>query len=426
VLAVVAASCSHHSPRANRIIASPSPTSVAGLETPLPSPSPTPSPSSRSAASVSFSTPKPAARTPAPDLSKVHITLTRIASLSEPVTMAVRSNDSALYFAERKGTIRAVRGGSVDPIPVLDITSEVQSGYTEQGLLGLTFSPDGSHMYVYFTHTVLNSSNSDIVVREYAFSGGRAVTSTSRDLITIQHRQFPNHDGGNIAFGSDGYLYIGTGDGGSGGDPLGNAQNVNALLGKLLRIDPKAGSPNCGNGSYTIPPTNPFVGRTGCDEIWAYGLRNPWRYSFDRATHDLWIGDVGQDSWEEVDLQSASGRGGDNYGWNRMEGTHSYNGGTPPPSYHGPIYEYSHAGGNCSITGGFVYRGTRIHNLVGSYVFGDYCVGQIEAFDLHNGQAADHRFMGPQVSQLSSFGQDANGELYALSLGGAVYRIDPA
>jgi glucose/arabinose dehydrogenase len=358
-----------------------------------------------------------------PDLSKVHVTLTPVATLSEPVAMAERSSDSTLYFAERKGTIRAVRDARVAPSPVLDITSETQSGYQEQGLLGLAFSPDGSRLYVYFTKSVAGSSGSDLVIREYSFSGGRAVTSSARDVLTVNHEQYANHNGGNLVFGPDGYLYAGLGDGGGAGDPLGNGQNLNTLLGKLLRINPRP----AGSNAYQIPPDNPFAGRPGArGEIWAYGLRNPWRYSFDRATHDLWIGDVGQDSWEEVDVQAASGHGGDNYGWNRMEGTHSYNGGTPPPNYHGPVYEYSHDGGNCSITGGYVYRGARIPNLVGSYVFADYCTGQLRAFDLHNGRAADERLLGPQVGSLSSFGQDPSGELYVLSLTGAVYRIDPA
>ena len=340
--------------------------------------------------------------------------------------MAVRANDSALYVAERGGTIRAIRAGNVDATPVLDVSGEAQAAGQEQGLLGLAFSPDGGRLYVYFTKAVSGSGGSDIVIREYRFAGGRAVTSSARDLLTVQHRQYANHNGGNIVFGPDGYLYFGLGDGGGGGDPLGNAQNTSALLGKLLRIDPTAGATDCGTGSYTIPPTNPFVAKVGCDEIWAYGLRNPWRFSFDRATHDLWIADVGQNTWEEIDVQSASAGGGDNYGWNRMEATHSYNGGTPPPNHHAPIYEYSHDGGNCSITGGYVYRGSHVRNLVGAYVFGDFCAGRLEAFDLHNGRAADHRFLGPQVDQLSSFGQDETGELYVLSLAGGVYRIDPA
>jgi len=397
---------------------------VAGLETPVPSPTAT-AQHSRSSATVSFSTPTP---TPQPaDLADAHTTLTRIASLSEPLAIAIRTSDPALYVAEKGGTIHAIRSGLLDPTPVLDISSEVSTG-SEQGLLGLAFSPDGSHLYVNFTNK--SGPAGDTVIREYTFSGGRA-TGTGR-LVLTQTQPFANHNGGNLVFGPDGYLYIGLGDGGSGGDPMGNGQNLNTLLGKMLRIDPKPGTPDCGAhsgsapGSYTIPPTNPFVGKAGCDEIWAYGLRNPWRYSFDKTTKDLWIGDVGQDSWEEVDVQGAGGRGGDNYGWNRMEGTHSYNGGTPPPSHHPPVYEYSHDSGNCSITGGYVYRGTRIPNLAGAYVFGDFCVGRLRAFVLHGGRAANQRFLGPQVNQLSSFGQDGNGELYVTSLDGGVYRIDPA
>jgi len=422
-LAFVAASCSHHhNPRAQRVVASPGRTPVAGLETPIPSATATPV-NSRSTGRVTFSTPTPTPTSAV--LSKAHTTLTLIANLSEPLAIAIRKDDSALYVAERHGTIHAIRGGRVDSTPVLDITGEVQSGGQEQGLLGLAFSPDGSHLYVNFISRTGTGPAGNTIVRDYAVSNGRAVTSTARQVLN-EPQPFSNHNGGNLVFGPDGYLYIGLGDGGSAGDPTGNGQNVNTRLGKLLRIDPRAGTPACGSGSYTIPPTNPFVGKNGCDEIWAYGLRNPWRYSFDRLTHDLWIGDVGQDAWEEVDFQSASGKGGDNYGWNRMEGTHSYNGGSPPSNHHPPVYEYSHDGGNCSVTGGYVYRGSRVPNLYGAYVFGDYCTGKLEAFVMHNGRAADRRFLGPEVNQLSSFGQDANGELYVTSLAGGVYRIDPA
>jgi glucose/arabinose dehydrogenase len=306
----------------------------------------------------------------------------------------------------------------------LDVSSEVSTG-SEQGLLGLAFSPDGAHMYVNFTSKTGSGAAGNTIVREYAFANGRAVVTGNREVLNVP-QPFANHNGGNLVFGPDGYLYIGLGDGGSGGDPLNNAQSLNTLLGKMLRIDPRPGTPDCGTGSYRSPPNNPFVGKAGCDAIWSYGLRNPWRYSFDRATKDLWIGDVGQNSWEEVDIQPGSSKGGENYGWNRMEGTHSYNGGSPPANYHGPVYEYSHDGGNCSITGGYVYRGRRIPNLVGAYLFGDYCAGRLRGFVLHNGRATDHRFLGPQVDQLSSFGEDAAGELYVASLNGGVYRIDPA
>jgi glucose/arabinose dehydrogenase len=423
-LVLVASACSHHKRfTAQRVVSSPTP--IAGLETPLPgSPSPSPRTASRSSGKVSFATPTPPPPVRAGSLANARITLTRVATLSEPLAMAERAGDPALYIAEKGGTIHAIRNGSVDPAPVLNVSAEVSNG-SEQGLLGLAFSSDGSKLYVNFTSKTGSGAAGNTIVREYGFAGGRAVLTSTRDVLN-EPQPFANHNGGNLVFGPDGYLYIGLGDGGSGGDPFNNAQSLNTRLGKMLRLDPAPGTPSCGAGSYRIPPGNPFVGKAGCDEIWAYGLRNPWRYSFDRATGDLWIADVGQNAWEEVDFQSASSKGGDNYGWNRMEGTHSYNGGTAPPNHHGPVYEYSHDNGNCSVTGGYVYRGTRIANLGGAYVFGDYCAGLLRAFVLRNGGATEHRFLGPQVSQLSSFGQDQSGELYALSLDGGVFRIDPA
>jgi glucose/arabinose dehydrogenase len=422
-VAFVAAACHHNNPRAQRVVASPSHTPVVGLETPAPSASAKPPPSSRSSATITFATARP---TPNPgDLAKAKIKLTQIATLNQPLGMAVRSHDDALYVVEKGGTVHAIRSGRVDPTPVLDISSEVSTG-SEQGLLGLAFSPDGSHMYVYFTNATGN-----IVLREYLVSGGRAVVSSMRQVLTIAHSTFPNHNGGNIVFGPDGFLYIGVGDGGSEGDPNNNGQNRGTLLAKMLRINPAAGASH----AYQIPSTNPYASSGGrcdttpaagvCAEIWAYGLRNPWRYSFDRTTGDMWIGDVGQDKWEEIDYQPASGKGGDNYGWSLMEGTHRYKGG-PPANHHAPIYEYSHDGGNCAVTGGYVYRGRRISNLDGAYVFADECVGRLRAFVFHDGLAAEHRFLGPQVSQPASFGQDQFGELYVLSLSGGVYRIDPA
>jgi glucose/arabinose dehydrogenase len=270
-------------------------------------------------------------------------------------------------------------------------------------------------LYVNFTNTL-----GDTVVREYAFADGVATTASARSVLEVD-QPYPNHNGGNLVFGPDGYLYIGLGDGGSGGDPQGNGQNKNVLLGKMLRIDPRVS----GTNAYSSPPGNPFVGKPGRDEVWAYGLRNPWRYSFDRTTGDLWIADVGQDNWEEVDFQRAASKGGDNYGWNLMEGSHRYSG-TAPANHHGPIYEYSHDGGNCSVTGGYVYRGPRISNLRGAYVFSDFCAGALQAFIQKDGRATEHRFLGARVPNLSSFGQDQNGELYVLSLDGGVYRIDLA
>ncbi len=329
--------------------------------------------------------------------------------------MAVRSGDTALYVAEKTGRVMAVRDGTVDPVPVLDLTREVSLG-GEQGLLGLVFSPGGREMYVNYTDT-----NGDTHVTGYAMRGRRADPATRREVLVVD-QPYSNHNGGNLVFGPDGYLYIGLGDGGSGGDPHGNGQSLSTLLGKMLRIDPRSS----GERAYRVPLDNPFVDRPGArPEIWAYGLRNPWRYSFDRLTGDLWIGDVGQSAWEEVDVQPAGSSGGENYGWNLMEGDHPYGGAEPPEHAVRPVHEYSHDGGGCTVTGGYVYRGESIPGLYGAYVFADFCLGQLEALRLQDGRVVDHRRLGPVVPNVSSFGEDARGELYAMSLGGGLYRLAP-
>jgi glucose/arabinose dehydrogenase len=345
----------------------------------------------------------------------VRIHLVRVATLEQPLGMAVRSGDPALYVAQKTGAVVAVRDGSVDPVPVLDLTQEVSLG-SEQGLLGLAFSPDGRDLYVNYTDT-----NGDTRVTGYAMRDGRADPPTRREVLFVD-QPYSNHNGGNLVFGPDGHLYVGLGDGGSGGDPHGNGQSLSTLLGKMLRIDPLSS----GERAYTIPADNPFVDRPGArPEIWAYGLRNPWRYSFDRSTGDLWIGDVGQSSWEEVDVQPAGSRGGENYGWNRMEGDHPYDGADPPAHVVRPVFEYSHDDGGCTVTGGYVYRGESIPDLYGAYVFADFCLGALQAIRLEGGRVIDHRVLGPIVANLSSFGEDARGELYAMSLGGALYRLAP-
>jgi glucose/arabinose dehydrogenase len=363
---------------------------------------------------------KTASPTSPPNLAAARVKLTKVVSIDDPVAMALRPGDSAFFIAQRHlGTIRPIRDGKVGS-PILDIGSQISTG-NEQGLLGLAFSSDGKKLYVYFTAKSGSGAAGDDVLREYTLSSGRA--ASPRDLLRVADPE-GNHNGGNIAFGPDGYLYVALGDGGGAGDThgtIGNGQNINVLLGKILRIDPKPS----GSSAYTIPNDNPFVGRDGRDEIWAYGLRNPWRFSFDKATGDLWIGDVGQNAWEEVDFDRRSSGGGDNYGWRRMEGSHSFGGGTPPSNHHGPIYEYSHDEG-CSITGGYVYRGTKVHDLIGAYVFADFCEGLLRAFVQKGGEATGHRFLGPKLGQLSSFGQSKSGELYAMTLAGGLYRLDRA
>jgi glucose/arabinose dehydrogenase len=348
-------------------------------------------------------------------LGSVAVTLTEVAGLTQPVALAVRGGDGALYVVEKVGRVTAVRDGAVDPTPVLDLTGSVSTG-SEQGLLGLAFSPDGGKLYVNFTN-----AGGDTRVVEYGFSGGRADPSTAREVLAVA-QPFANHNGGNLVFGPDGMLWIGLGDGGSGNDPQNRAQDLGDLLGKMLRIDP---TPS-GGRAYTIPSDNPFVGDGGArGEIWSYGLRNPWRYSFDRATGDLWIGDVGQNAVEEVDFAPVSSDGGENWGWPALEGTRA-NKGPRPEGAVAPILDYDQSSGGCSVTGGYVYRGARIPALTGAYLYGDYCRGEILALRQSGGRVVEEADLGVAVDGLSSFGQDAAGELYALSLSGTVYRIDPA
>jgi glucose/arabinose dehydrogenase len=352
---------------------------------------------------------------PQKDLDAVNVVLVKVAQLEQPLAIATRPHDPALYVAEKTGRVVAIRDGRVDPSPVLDLSREVSLG-GEQGLLGAAFSPSGTFLYVDYTDV-----NGDTHVTEFAIDGGNADLGSRRDVLFVA-QPFSNHNGGELVFGPDGFLYIGLGDGGSGGDPQGNGQSLSTLLGKILRISPRPS----GNDAYAIPPDNPFVGSGDArPEIWAYGLRNPWRFSFDRTTGDLWIGDVGQSAWEEIDLQPDDAQGGGNYGWNVMEGNHAYGDGSPTGAMVPPVYEYPHAEGRCVMTGGYVYRGRSIPALAGAYVFGDFCDGRLEALRTADGQVIDHAFLGPTVHALSSFGEDASGELSAHSLSGGLDELAP-
>ena len=375
------------------------------------SPSATPTPSG---ASVSPSS-SPSSSSP-PDLSKVKVRLRQIASLDGALAMAVRTGDPALYIAEQGGKVMAIRGGHVDPKPTLDVSGKISAG-GERGLLGLAFSPDGRFLYVNYTD---HSGDTNVV--EYLMNGNRADAGSAR-LVLLVHQPFANHNGGNIVFGPDGYLYIGMGDGGSQGDPMLNGQNLGVLLAKMLRINPH---PKSGK-TYGIPSDNPFVGRSGArGEIWAYGLRDPWRFEFDRETGDLWIADVGGSEKEEVDFQRAGSKGGQNYGWSLMEGTvpHSDN---LLAGMIRPVFEYdTHSDGTCAIVGGFVYRGLSIPHLGGAYLYSDNCNGTIKAIVVRGGKVVQRGSLGISAQSVASFGQDQNGELYVLTLGGPVYRIVPA
>ena len=330
-------------------------------------------------------------------------------TVANPTAMTTRSSDDVIYVAQRTGQVRAIRGGVLDPTPVVSISGVDVNG--ERGLLGLAFSLDGGKLYVDYV-----SSDGMIHIDEYTMSGTPATASAPRQVLLINHGAATNHNGGDLETGPiDGFLYISVGDGGTGGA---TGQSLSSLLGKILRIDPRQ------NGAvpYRIPATNPFVGMAGVNqEIWDFGLRNPWRISFDRANGDLWIGDVGQSLWEEVDHETA-GSGGHNYGWNLMEGNHSYNGGSPPPNFSPPVIEYPHTP-DCSISGGRVYRGASISALVGAYLYADFCTGRIAALKLVGAGVAETRASLFTVSEPVSFAEDKAGELYVLSLSGSILKF---
>jgi glucose/arabinose dehydrogenase len=352
------------------------------------------------------------------------VKLTRVASLGGTTAMATRAGDDALYVTEQSGRVRAIRNGLLSKRVVLDLGGDLTTG-GERGLLGLAFSPDGSHLYVDYTDRGGNTR-----VDEYQMDGRVAAAASRRNVIRVTQPQ-PNHNGGQLGFGPDGYLYIALGDGGAANDEGpghasgGNGQSLETLLGKVLRVDP---TPTA-SAPYTVPPDNPFFDRSGArPEIWAYGLRNPWRFSFDAVTGDLWIGDVGQNEWEEIDVAPAtSGRDagrGVNFGWNRLEGTHLFRGSAPRGAVL-PVYEQSHDDGACSVTGGFVYRGTKIPALAGMYVFTDYCDGKLRALTPSAGRTFHALDLGVSITAVSSFGEGRDRELYVLSQSRGIYRIAP-
>jgi glucose/arabinose dehydrogenase len=345
----------------------------------------------------------------------MELALEPVVELDAPTALADRPGDEeAVYIAERGGRVVRVVSGEVDDAPVLDIADQTTSD-GERGLLGIDFSQDGSRLYVSYTN-----QSGDSRLDEYEMDGTSADAGTRRNLLEVA-QPYSNHNGGNVVTGPDGLLYFGLGDGGSGGDPHNHGQDRSTLLGDLLRIDPQPG----GGAAYRVPEDNPFVDDGDArPEIWIYGLRNPWRFSFDRATDDLWIADVGQNAVEEIDRLPFDEAAGANLGWRVFEGTQRHADGDADNAVP-PVYEYPHDG-RCSITGGYVYRGTEIDGLAGAYLYGDFCDGVIRAIALDGDEVVEERDFEIQAPELVSFGEDAAGELYALSLSGPVYRLASA
>jgi glucose/arabinose dehydrogenase len=395
-------------------------------------------PSGSASASVSASQPAPSsasASRPAPPASSlpsvgaafdpVGLTVgveTVVDGLEAPLAITSAGDGSGrIFVVQQGGQVRIVRDGVLAASPFLDIAGRITSG-GERGLLGLAFHPDypsDPRLFVNYT-----DANGDTQVSSFTVDPGHPDAADANSEVKLLHiaQPYANHNGGAVAFGPDGLLYISTGDGGSGGDPQGNGQSLKTLLGKILRIDVSHADANL---AYAIPPDNPFVGTPDAlPEIFLYGLRNPWRMSFDRATGDLWIGDVGQGAWEEVDVARA-GSSGENFGWNTMEGTHCF---SPPDGcvstgLTAPVAEYSHQYG-CTVIGGGVYRGSAQPALAGGYLFGDYCSGTVWAIDPAGGTLRDPTVVVESGASLSSFGEDEAGELYATDIsGGKLLRV---
>jgi glucose/arabinose dehydrogenase len=365
-----------------------------------------------------------------PALAPVDVKLTMVARLPAPTSLAVRRDDPRLYVTLQGGELVAIRAASAGATGakvtrVLDLRDRVAAG-REQGLLGLAFSPDGTQLFV-----TLTERDDSVVLESYPVRTGSRRSpdvdlDARRTLLQIA-KPAAQHNGGQLAFGPDGMLYMSIGDGGGHGDmdlgrpPSGNAQSLDTLLGKILRIDPRPSA----TLPYTIPPDNPYANGGGRPEIWAYGLRNPWRFSFDRATHDLWIADVGEAHWEEIDYVAKGRAAGLNFGWNLLEATHPFRAATAPGTV-APILELRHRMNWCAVAGGYVYRGTRIPDLGGLYLFADYCSGKVHALRQQSGKVAAVRYVGLKAPLVSSFGEDGSGELYVLSRNKGVLRIDPS
>jgi glucose/arabinose dehydrogenase len=379
----------------------PDPTQVEATQTPFPSPAP--------AFAGPAALPDPAGY----EWSLVADGLTSPTGLENAMDGSER-----LFAIEQPGLIRIIQNGTLLPAPFLDIRSRVGSSGSEQGLLGLAFHPlyiENGYFFVNYT-----DKRGDTVIARYRVSADPSLADPSTEVRLLEVQQpFSNHNGGDMVFGPDGYLYISLGDGGSGGDPRNYGQSLDTLLGKLLRIEVGEAE------SYSIPNGNPIVGGDGRPEIWAYGLRNPWRISFDRLTGDLYIADVGQNSWEEVNFQPVDSPGGENYGWNIMEGFHCFQSSTCDQS--GlvlPVVEYAlHVQGDCAVTGGYVYRGSSLPDWQGIYVYGDYCSGRVWGLFQNQAGVWENGLLFETGARITAFGQDEAGEIYLVNHRGSLYRL---
>ncbi|MFN0104516.1 MAG: PQQ-dependent sugar dehydrogenase [Bryobacteraceae bacterium] len=351
------------------------------------------------------------------------VRLVRVASgLSNPISIQSPLDGSGrLFFVQQNGLIRFSRNGALAATPFLDIRGKTRAS-GECGLLGLAFPPGYSQKRYFYVNYTNPACNTSVVARYRLSANADLADADSEEVILTQAQPFSNHNGGDLAFGPDGFLYIGFGDGGSGGDPQNNSQNFETWLGKMLRIDTESG-----RTPYAVPPSNPFAGDARRrPEIWALGLRNPWRYSFDRETGELWIGDVGQNRVEEINLQSNLSKGGENYGWRVMEGASCFN---PPQNCDrngltAPVLEYTRGQGDVSVTGGYVYRGVSFPSLRGTYVYGDYASGRIWGIR-KQGTRFENRLLLDSDLNISTFGEDEAGELYVAHHGrGEIFRIE--
>ena len=359
------------------------------------------------------------APTPPPALRTLRLESLEAGRAFRAPTNLIATRDGRALVTEQQGRIWAFSlaglGGSA-VTEFADLTDRVSSRRSEEGLLGLALDPvDDGYMYVYYSAASPRRS----VVSRFALAKDGSRVEPGSELVILEVEQpNPNHNGGQIAFGLDGYLYIGLGDGGAAGDPQGHGQDTSTLLGSILRIDVSRSS---ADAPYAIPADNPFAQGGGRAEIWAYGLRNPWRFSFDRETGELWTGDVGQNRWEEIDLIQ---RGG-NYGWNRLEGSHCFGArdGCDPTGTVLPVWEYSLDGQPCSVIGGYVYRGSAIPWLQGAYVYGDYCSGEVFGLRYADGAVVDHKRLADTGLRIMSFAEDGDEELYLLSQESGIYRL---